>query len=259
MPYIDINNVTLYYQVVGEGSPILFLHPPLLSSANFYYQRKELAKQYQVITMDFRGHGKSSSGKETFTYPLIMKDVMALLDHLQLTKVYIAGYSTGGTIALALLKNYPDRFYAGIQISPMVAPTSIYLKSLIWLASALSNQTTISILATAICTSNSDCKETYERLFQEAMKGDPKRIKEYYQYSLTFDYTTSLSVIQQPNLILFGEDDTDFQKDKRILQEKLPNRMIKTIKKVSHQLPTLAAKSLHSCIADFIQYRHNES
>jgi pimeloyl-ACP methyl ester carboxylesterase len=253
MPYVDINNVNLYYQVVGKGTPIMFLHPPLLSSANFYYQRKELAKQNQVITLDFRGHGKSSSGNETFTYPVIIKDIIALLDLLQIKKAYIAGYSTGGTIALALLKNYPERFYGGIQISPMVAPTSIYLKSLIWLASALSNQTTLSILATAICTGNSDCKQTYERLFQEAMKGDPKRIKEYYQYSLKIDYTSSLPTIKQPNLILFGEDDRDFQKDKRTLQEKLPNRIIKTIKGVSHQLPTLAAKSVHSYIGDFIQ------
>lgn len=59
MPYADINGTRLYYQVKGQGVPILFLHPPLMTGLTFAYQQHQLADQFQVITFDIRGHGKS--------------------------------------------------------------------------------------------------------------------------------------------------------------------------------------------------------
>lgn len=249
-----MNNIHLYYQVTGTGIPIIFVHPPLLSSANFYYQQVELAEQFQVITFDIRGHGKSSSGKKTLTYSLIIQDMVDLLDVLQIEKAYIAGYSTGGSIALEAMHTHRDRFCGGILISAMVKPTNLYLKSLIQLASLLSNRATLPILAKAICNGNADCSSTYNRLYDEAIKGDPERIKEYYCYSLNFDYSQKLSAIEQPSLLLFGEKDNDFQADKYLLQQKLSNQTLKTIKHVSHQLPTKAAKSLNASIANFIHH-----
>jgi pimeloyl-ACP methyl ester carboxylesterase len=252
MPYVEVNNVNLYYQVSGEGIPIIFIHPPLLSSANFYYQQQELSEKFKVITFDMRGHGKSDSGKEKFTYPLIVKDIVAILKHLQIKNAFIAGYSTGAAIALEAMRNHQELFCGGILMSPMISPTSFYIKSLIQLASLLSNKTTFSLLAMAICNGNADLPSTYERLNNEAHKGDYQKIKEYYQYSSTFNFIDCLTAIVQPNLLLYGGNDSNFIKTKQIVSEKLPNSLIKIIKNVSHQIPTKAAKSVNTSITNFI-------
>jgi pimeloyl-ACP methyl ester carboxylesterase len=251
----QVNNIHLYYQVAGKGIPIIFIHPPILTSTNFYYQQLELAKQFQVITFDIRGHGNSSSGKKALTYPLIIEDIVGLLDKLQIEKAYIAGYSTGGSIALEAMYTHRDRFCGGILISTMVKPTNLYLKSIIQLATILSNPITFPILTKTICNGNADCSSTYDQLYNEAIKGDPNRIKEYFHYSLAFDYSQKLTEIKQPTLLLFGEKDKDFYEDKQILQEKLPNHVLKMIGDVPHQLPTKAAKSINATIANFIHDR----
>ncbi|MCH5585491.1 alpha/beta hydrolase [Shimazuella sp. AN120528] len=255
MPEIEVNNTNLYYEVIGDGVPIIFIHPPLLSSSNFYYQQLELGEQFKIITFDIRGHGKSSSGDKILTYPLIIEDMMGLLDALQIEQAYIAGYSTGGSIALEAMHTYSNRFCGGILISAMVKPTSFYLKSIIQLAVFLSNKATLPILAKSICNSNSDCTSTYQMLYHEAIKGNPNRIQEYYRYSLSFDYSKKLSNIKQPSLLLYGGKDKNFQADKQLLQEKLSDHTLEMIENVTHQLPTKAAKTLNTSIANFIHHR----
>jgi pimeloyl-ACP methyl ester carboxylesterase len=68
MPFAKINGTTLHYQVKGEGLPIIFIHPPLLTKANFNYQVAQLSGIYKVITFDIRGHGHSAASLDPLTY-----------------------------------------------------------------------------------------------------------------------------------------------------------------------------------------------
>ena len=58
-----------------KSIPIIFIHPPLLTSANFIYQMEDLSRNYQVITFDMRGHGRSSYSTRAITYELIVEDI----------------------------------------------------------------------------------------------------------------------------------------------------------------------------------------
>ena len=77
---------------------------------------KELSNDFQVIAFDIRGHGRSSCSKQPLTYPLIAEDIERLLDHLNIPKAFICGYSTGGTIALEFLLSKAERAWGGIVI-----------------------------------------------------------------------------------------------------------------------------------------------
>lgn len=254
MPFITINDVNVFYQVEGSGTPIVFLHPPLLTSANFVYQRQELAEHFQVITFDLRGHGRSSAGTKKITYPLLAKDLIDLLDHLHIPLAVIVGYSTGGTVALEALYTYPDRFACGILLSAMVTPTNWYTKSLLHIAVALANRSTLPLLAANICWGNANNLDTYRLLFREASQSHSQRVREYYHYSLTADYRKKLSSIKQPNLLLYGKKDTDFLLDRNQLLQHLPNGSLQMIPNVSHQLPTKAAQTVNTAIRDFIKH-----
>lgn len=119
MPTAYINGTDLYYEKRGDGFPIIFIHPPLLTSANFRYQQVQLAGQFTVITFDIRGHGRSGASEALVTYDLIVEDMLRLLDHLSIPEAYVCGYSTGGSIALEAMLTHPDRFTGGILVSAM--------------------------------------------------------------------------------------------------------------------------------------------
>ncbi|WP_119392067.1 alpha/beta fold hydrolase [Taklimakanibacter lacteus] len=104
-----VNGITIHYAVWGDGSPLLLLHGGLGNMEYFGGQVAELAKQYQVIAMDSRGHGQSTRNAEPYSYALMAKDVIGLMDHLQIDKASIVGWSDGGIIGLDIAMNYPDR------------------------------------------------------------------------------------------------------------------------------------------------------
>jgi pimeloyl-ACP methyl ester carboxylesterase len=73
-----------------------------------------LTKEHCVIALDLPGHGSSSKPDDPSAYGLQMvADAILLMDHLQIKKAHIVGYSLGGMIALKLLAMHPDRAYSG--------------------------------------------------------------------------------------------------------------------------------------------------
>ena len=85
MPMLYADGISLHYSVRGKGVPIVFIHPPVLTSVNFQYQMEELSEEFKVITFDIRGHGRSQYSRQPVTYPLIIEDIkhlLAVLDRL---------------------------------------------------------------------------------------------------------------------------------------------------------------------------------
>lgn len=109
----DSAGVPIAYSVEGKGEPVLLIHG-LHASAKMNWQRpgtvKLLAGRYQVITLDVRGHGDSGKPEDESAYGIqMMEDVIRLMDHLQIKKAHIVGYSMGGIIAMKLVAEHPDR------------------------------------------------------------------------------------------------------------------------------------------------------
>jgi pimeloyl-ACP methyl ester carboxylesterase len=104
-----VNGISIHYAIWGDGSPLLLLHGGLGNMEYFGGQIGELAKQYRVIAMDSRGHGQSTRNGEPYSYALMAKDVIVLMDYLKIDKASIVGWSDGGIIGLDIAMNYPDR------------------------------------------------------------------------------------------------------------------------------------------------------
>jgi pimeloyl-ACP methyl ester carboxylesterase len=104
-----VNGIKIYYAVWGDGLPLLLLHGGLANTEYFGGQVQELAKQYKVIAMDSRGHGRSSRDAQPYSYGLMATDVIGLMDYLRIDKASIVGWSDGGIIGLDIAMNYPDR------------------------------------------------------------------------------------------------------------------------------------------------------
>ncbi|PYI53852.1 alpha/beta fold hydrolase [Paenibacillus flagellatus] len=254
MPIATINGTLLNYHVHGKGTPIVFIHPPLLTSANFRYQQVQLAGEFSVVTFDIRGHGKSGPSKAPITYELIVEDIVRLLDYLGIPKAFVCGYSTGGSVALEAMLTHPDRFLGGILISAMSEASDFVLKNRIRLAIGLSRwKTMLAPLMWAITWGNADGRLTFRNLFRDARRGHAENIHQYYKYSLGYSCTKRLSDVRAPVLLLYGTKDRGFKRYRKLLERELPDCEVHLCKDEKHQIPTKAASEMNDVIRRWIR------
>ncbi len=98
----------LRYECSGEGPAVLLLHGIGASAGEWDFQLPSLETDHTVIRLDLRGHGLSELGA-AFTIADLATDAAALLDHLDVAQAHVIGHSLGGTVALSLALDYPER------------------------------------------------------------------------------------------------------------------------------------------------------
>jgi pimeloyl-ACP methyl ester carboxylesterase len=111
--YFDSNGVKIHYIVQGQGEPVILVHG-FTASIPVQWQMpgivSKLSKDYQVIALDNRGHGKSDKPTDPAKYGAEMVgDVVRLMDHLKIDKAHVVGYSMGGFMTGYMVSKFPDR------------------------------------------------------------------------------------------------------------------------------------------------------
>ncbi|MBD0383422.1 alpha/beta fold hydrolase [Paenibacillus sedimenti] len=239
MPFAYVNGTTLNYDITGKGTPIVFLHPPLLTSQNFNYQREQLSDEFQIITFDFRGHGASKPSERPISYSLIVEDIRQLLDFLGIEKAFLCGYSTGGSIVLEALLMYPKRFLGGIVVSGMSELRDSYNKTRTWMGSLMASSSLFNmLLKRSVAFGNSDNGETYHRLLESSIPDHEDNLRQYYDCALNYNCTNRLSSIQHPMLLIYGQKDRSFVQYANLLHQNLPHSSLYFVKDAKHQIPT---------------------
>jgi pimeloyl-ACP methyl ester carboxylesterase len=113
----DSSGVKIAYFTEGQGPPVVLIHGWTASAVMNWGLpgvSGQLAKDFQVIAMDVRGHGQSDKPTKDEAYgPEVVEDVVRLLDHLKIKKAHIVGYSMGGMITANFLLKHPDRALSG--------------------------------------------------------------------------------------------------------------------------------------------------
>jgi len=109
--FAPVGDVQLYYEVHGAGEAILFLHGGGGSIAGSWPSDyvTGLSRDFRVILVDSRGHGRTADGTGPLTYGRLTFDVVRLLDHLGIDRVHVVGHSMGAITGLHLLVDFPDR------------------------------------------------------------------------------------------------------------------------------------------------------
>jgi len=111
MPKANLNGTELSYRDAGGGKDVvLLLHAFPLHSGMWARQIAALEKRHRVIAPDYRGLGKSAASAEPSTMELLAQDVRALLAHLRVERVGVAGLSMGGYLAFELYRQAPGLF-----------------------------------------------------------------------------------------------------------------------------------------------------
>ncbi len=252
MPKASVNGTILHYHVHGRGTPIVFIHPPLLNRAVFRYQEVQLADPFQVVTFDIRGHGFSPASEAPVTYPLIAEDIKSLLDHLNIRQAYLCGYSAGAGVAMQTMLTYPDRIRGGILLGAMAEPFNWAVRGQMAAASALAKLGMKTSLALLIARANADMSETFHNLYYEAIRGDIRNWQQYYEAGMKFSATERLGSIQSPTLLVYGGDDRSAYAHGMKLHELMPDSTLARIPGIRHHVPTKGMDLFHDLVTKWI-------
>ena len=111
MALLDRDGVKIYYEVYGNGPPLLLTHGFSSSSHMWAGQREALGRHVKLITWDMRGHGRSDypSDQAAYTQMATIDDMAAILDAAGARDAVIGGLSLGGYMSLAFRLAYPER------------------------------------------------------------------------------------------------------------------------------------------------------
>jgi proline iminopeptidase len=112
MPYATTpDNVRLYYEEVGQGTPILFVHEFASDHRGWEPQMRAFGQRHRCIAYSARGYTPSdvSADPNAYSYLHVMRDAVAVLDHLKIDKAHLVGLSMGGYTSLQVALNHPER------------------------------------------------------------------------------------------------------------------------------------------------------
>ena len=118
--FLDLPGATLYYEQAGSGEHLVLIHGNAGDRRHWDAQFESLANHFHVIRYDARGYGKSSLPIENEPYSG-HEDLAMLLNHLEVPRAHIAGWSMGAAIATDFVLAYPQRALSLISVGPWVS------------------------------------------------------------------------------------------------------------------------------------------
>jgi len=274
--FAEINGIKICYEVKGEGEPLILVHGFGADKEVWIAQFEPLAKHFKVIRFDNRGAGKSDRPDEPYTMEMFADDTAGLMDHLEIDKAHVLGWSLGGMIVQTFAIKYPERLKKLILINTLPqwpgdkSGLEMYKNSQIDKYHKMLEDPKASFFEGA--------KMGFDRKFRKKMEENPK--KEFYglfsaedlieisktnpsrpqdiknqAHALgTYDVYDDLPQIKAETLILTAEKDRQTPK---IMNEKIhhqiPNSRLIVIENAGHEAPKEKAPEVNQHIIDFLE------
>ena len=121
---VSVGGARLAYRVQGHGPALMLVHGYPLSGELFAKNRAVLAGHFRVVTPDLRGFGHSTAPDSKGSVQIYAKDMLAVMDHLNIKKAIVGGMSMGGPVVLEMYREAPQRFRGMILIDSTTSPAN---------------------------------------------------------------------------------------------------------------------------------------
>jgi pimeloyl-ACP methyl ester carboxylesterase len=106
---VQVNGMEMYYEVSGEGDPLIVLHGAHMNIVSMGEIIPKLAESHKVYALELQGHGRTTDIDRPITYEALADDVAGFMDAVGLKRADIFGYSMGGVAGLQLAIRHPDK------------------------------------------------------------------------------------------------------------------------------------------------------
>lgn len=241
---VDINDISLYYETYGEGSPVLVLHGGSAFIETMHNQVTALAADHFVVAPDSRAHGRTSDAEGVpLSYAQMADDMIALMDHLQIDKADIVGWSDGGNIGLDMAIRYPSR------VGKLVTYGSNFH----------TNGLVPDAEGEGINSSPDDPSWEVVRSFYQSVAPDPGHWPVFHGKLMTMWDTQptftagDLGGVSSPTLVMAGEFDSIKEAHTREMAASIPDATLLIVEGQDHFAPLMAPETVTPHIVAFLR------
>jgi 3-oxoadipate enol-lactonase len=267
MPYLNLPDTEIYYEVHGEGSPFLFCSVTGLDHQAWkFHQIPEFSRDHRVIVFDYRGTGKSNKTIQKYSIPMFAADAGALLDHLNVEQALVCGHSMGGVVAQLLAIEQPRKVRKLILASSGAAhpgaegiPLAMCRDMVRMGFERYIREHTIETgWTTEFVAKNPELIENFLRVRMSGIAP----LENYLHFVLArqgHDHTQRLKEISAPTLVLVGDDENHGATDRthwaaaHHLAREIPNAKLTVLQGEGHHYLATNPAAAHKAIRDFIK------
>jgi len=124
--YADVTGIKLYYEIYGQGEPLVLLHGGLMTIGEMSTPLESFAKTHKVIAAELQGHGRTADTDRPLSFETMGDDIAALLNHLNISKADIVGLSLGAAVGLRTAIQHAEKVRRLVVISSPYAKSGWY-------------------------------------------------------------------------------------------------------------------------------------
>lgn len=258
-----INGINIAHEVIGSGPPLLLIMGYRLNSRAWPIEFIDaLAERFTLILFDNRGTGQSAKPNSGYALSNLAKDACGLLDHLEIPRTHVLGYSMGGAVAQELACRHPERIQRLVLCATLCGgPRSVYagpaviavMRELVGLTphEAARRIATVTYAPPYL----EKYRERVERqMLREIADPTPLHAADLqFQAFVDFDASDALAGIQAPTLVMTGDQDRLIPPhNSKLLAELIPNVRLVVLPGLAHRAIWEATESCASLVASFL-------
>jgi len=258
MPIIHVNGIDIYYEVAGEGEPLLLIHGHGSSSRDWEYQVNYFAKDYRVFTMDVRGCGKSSKPPGPYSLHLFAEDIAALLEELDVGAAHVVGISMGGMVAFELVLGFPQLVKSMVVVNgyPEMRVETWKERLMVirrFLMFDLLGMRKTGELLSKILFIKPEQDELRKLFVQRWAENDKRAYRESLKALFNWDVETRLGEIQCPVLVVASDEDYLPLDEKRAYTAKMSNAKLVVIEDARHAVTVEKPEEFNAIVGEFLK------
>lgn len=254
MPVFKGRDVDLYYEVKGEGKPLVFTHGASWDHEQWQSQVDFFSRRYQTVVWDVRGHGLSSLPEGKVNSEDFSRDLADLLNNLGIENAILCGLSLGGHISLQTAIRYPDKVVALILIgTPFTNAFNWYERMFVplnrWSSYLMPMSLSGKIQGKMLSKYNKSNQAYIEKAFRSIPHSYWVRI---WDAVTRMDSTKDLDKIHCPTLLLQGESDTMIRRQQEYMRDNIANSSLRIIQNAHHATNMDNPDEVNEAIASFL-------
>jgi len=258
MAKIKTNNVETYYEIHGDGPPLMLIHGLGACHKLWQPQIEPFSQNFKVIVYDVRGHGESSGYHEKYSVKLFASDLKALLDLLGVKKVHLCGLSLGGLIAQQFAIDYPTMVHKLVLAGtfchiPMWGKIQIaFYKFLNRIVLTFVSMEGYGRIAARGLFRKREQEELRDFFIKEVYKISKKELFKVLDATYSFDSLKALKKIGSPTLILNAEGEKRERQQAEILHREIKNSRKELILDTFHASNLEKPREFNKLVLDFL-------
>ena len=240
--FVDAAGIRTFYEVEGEGAPLILLHGGFATNETWSRQRAALSGLYQVFLPERRGHGRTADVAGPTGFDLMARDTVAFMDAVGLKQADMVGWSDGGIVALELALAAPERVRRLVLIGTAANIDGYTDETRQWNETATPDDMPVFI------------RDAYARLSPDGADHFPvvfDKLVQVWRREPRHDLA-ELARITAPTLVLIGDNDVLTVEHAAAMKAALPNGQLAVVPDADHFVMFAKPDLVNRLILDFL-------